>query len=455
MLILNNSILKFKTQHLEKFILDAEISMIQPMVTVADEMLRKGTGAGSNYTDWLHLPTEYDKDEFARIQAAAKKIQSDSKVLVVIGIGGSYLGARAAIDFLSEYFNNYLPDEQRDFPQVLFAGNSIAPAYLNSLIKVIGDRDFSVNVISKSGTTTEPAIAFRVFKQMLEEKYGVEGSRERIYATTDAKRGALKTLADTEGYEKFVVPDGIGGRFSVLTAVGLLPIATAGGDIEQLMAGAAAGEAEYSDADLANNPAYQYAAYRNILYRKGYTTELLITYDPTLVQFGEWWKQLQGESEGKDGKGIFPATGNFSTDLHSFGQYIQDGRRILFETLFRVTDPVTDVVIPEMDADDGLGYLQGEKMSYVNRTASEGTLLAHVDGGVPNMIVEVDKQNEFALGQAIYFFEVAVAISGYLNGINPFDQPGVEAYKRNMFGLLGKPGYEDITYQLQQRLGIK
>ena len=455
MLILNNSILKFKTQHLEKFILDAEISMIQPMVTVADEMLRKGTGAGSNYTDWLHLPTEYDKDEFARIQAAAKKIQSDSKVLVVIGIGGSYLGARAAIDFLSEYFNNYLPDEQRDFPQVLFAGNSIAPAYLNSLIKVIGDRDFSVNVISKSGTTTEPAIAFRVFKQMLEEKYGVEGSRERIYATTDAKRGALKTLADTEGYEEFVVPDGIGGRFSVLTAVGLLPIATAGGDIEQLMAGAAAGEAEYSDADLANNPAYQYAAYRNILYRKGYTTELLINYDPTLVQFGEWWKQLQGESEGKDGKGIFPATGNFSTDLHSFGQYIQDGRRNLFETLFRVTEPVTDVVIPEMDADDGLDYLQGEKMSYVNRTASEGTLLAHVDGGVPNMIVEVDKQNEFALGQAIYFFEVAVAISGYLNGINPFDQPGVEAYKRNMFGLLGKPGYEDITYQLQQRLGIK
>ncbi|UEG67897.1 glucose-6-phosphate isomerase (plasmid) [Weissella hellenica] len=449
---MNNSILKFKTQHLEKFILDAEISMIQPLVTVADEMLRKGTGAGSAYTDWLHLPTEYDKDEFARIQAAAKKIQSDSKVLVVIGIGGSYLGARAAIDFLNEYFNNYLPDEQRDFPQVLFVGNSIAPAYLNSLIKVIGDRDFSVNVISKSGTTTEPAIAFRVFKQMLEAKYGVAGARERIYATTDAKRGALKTLADTEGYEEFVVPDGVGGRFSVLTAVGLLPIATAGGDIEQLMAGAAAGEVEYADADLAKNPAYQYAAYRNILYRKGYTTELLINYDPTLLQFGEWWKQLQGESEGKDGKGIFPATGNFSTDLHSFGQYIQDGRRNLFETLFRVTEPVTDVVIPEMDADDGLGYLQGEKMSYVNRTASEGTLLAHVDGGVPNMIVEVDKQNEFALGQAIYFFEVAVAISGYLNGINPFDQPGVEAYKRNMFGLLGKPGYEDITYQLQQRL---
>lgn len=444
--------LKFKTQYVEKFITSTEVSLMQPMVMVADELLRKGTGAGAAYTDWLHLPTEYDKDEFERIQAAAKKIQSDSKVLVVIGIGGSYLGARAAIDFLNEYFNNYLPDEQRDFPQVLFAGNSIEPAYLNSLIKVIGARDFSVNVISKSGTTTEPAIAFRVFKQMLEEKYGVEGARERIYATTDAKRGALKTLADTEGYEEFVVPDGVGGRFSVLTAVGLLPIATAGGDIEQLMAGAAAGESEYADADLAKNPAYQYAAYRNILYRKGYTTELLINYDPTLVQFGEWWKQLQGESEGKDGKGIFPANGNFSTDLHSFGQYIQDGRRNLFETLFRVTDPVTDVVIPEMDADDGLGYLQGKKMSYVNRTASEGTLLAHVDGGVPNMIVELDKQNEFALGQAIYFFEVAVAISGYLNGINPFDQPGVEAYKRNMFGLLGKPGYEDITYQLQQRL---
>ena len=455
MLILSKSMLKFKTQYVEKFITSTEVSLMQPMVMVADELLRKGTGAGAAYTDWLHLPTEYDKDEFARIQAAAKKIQSDSKVLVVIGIGGSYLGARAAIDFLNEYFNNYLPDEQRDFPQVLFAGNSIAPAYLNSLIKVIGARDFSVNVISKSGTTTEPAIAFRVFKQMLEEKYGVEGAHERIYATTDAKRGALKTLADTEGYEEFVVPDGVGGRFSVLTAVGLLPIATAGGDIEQLMAGAAAGESEYADADLAKNPAYQYAAYRNILYRKGYTTELLINYDPTLVQFGEWWKQLQGESEGKDGKGIFPANGNFSTDLHSFGQYIQDGRRNLFETLFRVTDPVTDVVIPEMDADDGLGYLQGKKMSYVNRTASEGTLLAHVDGGVPNMIVELDKQNEFALGQAIYFFEVAVAISGYLNGINPFDQPGVEAYKRNMFGLLGKPGYEDITYQLQQRLSIK
>ena len=446
------STLSFDTSKLAEFVGEEELSMMQPMVTAADELLRKGTGVGAEFTDWLHLPTEYDKDEFARIKAAAKKIQNNSKVLVVIGIGGSYLGARAAIDFLNDYFNNYYGDDARDFPQVLFAGNSIAPAYLNSLIKVIGDRDFSVNIISKSGTTTEPAIAFRVFKQLLEEKYGTEGARERIFATTDAHRGSLKTLADTEGYEEFVVPDGVGGRFSVLTAVGLLPIATAGGDIDQLMAGAAAGEQTYADTDLTKNPAYQYAAYRNILYRKGYTTELLINYDPTLVQFGEWWKQLQGESEGKDGKGIFPASGNFSTDLHSFGQYIQEGRRNIFETMVRVTEPVSDVVIPTMDADDGLGYLQGENMSYVNRTASEGTVLAHVDGGVPNMIVEIDKQNEFALGQMIYFFEVAVGISGYLNGINPFNQPGVEAYKRNMFGLLGKPGYEELTESLKARL---
>ncbi|CAM4340676.1 glucose-6-phosphate isomerase [Weissella hellenica] len=446
------STLSFDTSKLSAFVGEEELSMMQPMVNTADELLRQGTGVGAEFTDWLHLPTEYNKDEFARIKAAAKKIQGDSKVLVVIGIGGSYLGARAAIDFLNDYFNNYYGDEERDYPQVLFAGNSIAPAYLNSLIKLIGDRDFSVNIISKSGTTTEPAVAFRIFKQLLEKKYGVEGARERIFATTDAQRGSLKTLADAEGYEEFVVPDGVGGRFSALTAVGLLPIAVSGADIDQLMAGAAAGEQIYADADVAKNPAYQYAAYRNILYRKGYTTELLINYDPTLTQFGEWWKQLQGESEGKDGKGIFPASGNFSTDLHSFGQYIQDGRRNLFETLVRVTEPVSDVVIPTMDADDGLGYLQGKDMSYVNRTASEGTLLAHVDGGVPNMIVEIDKQNEFALGQMIYFFEVAVGISGYLNGINPFNQPGVEAYKRNMFGLLGKPGYEELTESLKARL---
>ncbi|GAK31485.1 glucose-6-phosphate isomerase [Weissella oryzae SG25] len=444
--------LTFDTSKLKDFVRDYELAMMQPMVTTADKMLREGTGAGSEYSDWLHLPSNYDRKEFARIQKAAKQIQSDSKVLVVIGIGGSYLGARAATDFLNDYFSNMYPEDQREFPQVLFAGNSISPQYLNSLIKVIGDRDFSVNIISKSGTTTEPAIAFRIFKAMLEKKYGQAGARQRIYATTDAKRGALKSLADAEGYEEFVVPDGVGGRFSVLTAVGLLPIAASGADIEQLMAGAAAGEAAYASADLNENLAYQYAAYRNILYRKGYTTELLINYEPTLVQFGEWWKQLQGESEGKDGKGIFPATGNFSTDLHSFGQYIQDGRRNLFETLVRVTEPLSDVVIPEADADDGLAYLEDKTMSYVNRRASEGTMLAHVDGGVPNMIVELDQQNEFALGQMIYFFEAAVAISGYLNGINPFDQPGVEGYKRNMFGLLGKPGYEELTTELESRL---
>ncbi|MFL1695695.1 glucose-6-phosphate isomerase [Weissella kandleri] len=444
--------LSFDTSKLSSFVNEGELEMMQPMVNMADSLLREGTGAGSDYTDWINLPTEYDRDEFARIQAAAKKIANDSKVLVVIGIGGSYLGARAAVDFLNDYFNSAYSDVDRTAPQIIFAGNNISGQYLNSIIKLIGDRDFSVNVISKSGTTTEPAIAFRIFKQMLEKKYGVEAAKERIYATTDAKRGALKTLADEEGYEEFVVPDGVGGRFSVLTAVGLLPIAVAGGDIEQLMAGAAQAQADYTDADLSKNEAYQYAAYRNILYRKGYTTELLINYEPTLVQFGEWWKQLQGESEGKDEKGIFPATGNFSTDLHSFGQYIQEGRRNLFETLVRVTEPVTDVTIPTMDADDGLGYLQGETMSYVNRMASDGTLLAHVDGGVPNMVVEIEKQDAYHLGYMIYFFEIAVGISGYLNGINPFNQPGVEAYKKNMFGLLGKPGYESLTEELRTRL---
>lgn len=444
--------LSFDKSKLSSFVDDEELAMIQPMVTVADEMLRNGTGAGAAYTDWIKLPTEYDQNEFLRIKTAAEKIKNNSKVLVVIGIGGSYLGARAAIDFLNEYFNSSYDDSEREFPQIIFTGNNISGQYLNSVIKLIGDRDFSVNIISKSGTTTEPAIAFRVFKQMLEDKYGVNEAKERIFATTDAKRGALKTLADDQGYEEFVVPDGVGGRFSVLTAVGLLPIAAAGGNIEQLMAGASAAQKDYADADLQKNEAYQYAAYRNILYRKGYTTELLINYEPTLVQFGEWWKQLQGESEGKDGKGIFPASGNFSTDLHSFGQYIQEGRRNLFETLVRVTEPASDVVIPEMEADDGLEYLQGKTMSYVNRMASDGTLLAHVDGGVPNMVVEIEKQDAYHLGYMIYFFEIAVGISGYLNGVNPFNQPGVEAYKKNMFGLLGKPGYEELTNALRERL---
>ena len=444
--------LKFDSSKLAPFVREEELDLIQPLVNVADQSLRNGTGAGSDFLGWIDLPVNYDKDEFARIKQAADKIKNDSEVLVVIGIGGSYLGARAVNDFLSDYFDNAYENAERKMPQVVFAGNSISPQYLNSLIRMIGDRSFSINVISKSGTTTEPAIAFRVFKELLEKKYGEEEARKRIYATTDAHKGALKTMADEEGYEEFVVPDNIGGRFSVLTAVGLLPIAAAGHDIDALMAGAAQAREDYQNPDVKENDAYAYAAYRNILYRKGYTTELLINYEPTLQQFAEWWKQLQGESEGKDGKGIFPASGNFSTDLHSFGQYIQDGRRNLFETLIRVSEPKEDVVIPSSDAEDGLAYLEGKTMRFVNRMASEGTLLAHVDGGVPNMVVELDEQNEFALGYMIYFFEIAVGISGYLNGINPFDQPGVEAYKKNMFALLGKPGFEEITAELRARL---
>ncbi|AIG65111.1 glucose-6-phosphate isomerase [Weissella tructae] len=444
--------LKFDATKLAPFVREEELDLIQPLVTVADQSLRNGTGAGSDYLGWIDLPVNYDKDEFARIKQAAQKIKEDSEVLVVIGIGGSYLGARAVNDFLSDYFENSYDNADRTVPQVVFAGNSISPQYLNSLVRMIGDRSFSINVISKSGTTTEPAIAFRVFKELLEKKYGEEEARKRIYATTDAQKGALKTMADEEGYEEFVVPDSIGGRFSVLTAVGLLPIAAAGHDIDALMAGAAQAREDFQNPDVKQNDAYAYAAYRNILYRKGYTTELLINYEPTLQQFAEWWKQLQGESEGKDGKGIFPASGNFSTDLHSFGQYIQDGRRNLFETLIRVSEVKEDVVIPASDADDGLSYLEGKTMGFVNRMASEGTLLAHVDGGVPNMVVELDEQNEFALGYMIYFFEIAVGISGYLNGVNPFDQPGVEAYKKNMFALLGKPGFEEITAELRARL---
>lgn len=445
--------IKFDYSNVLNFVNDHELGQMQAMVSAADQELRQGTGVGSEFTGWVNLPTDYDKDEFARIKKAAKNIQANSDVLVVIGIGGSYLGARAAVDFLHEYFYNYLPDSQRDYPQILFVGNSISPAYLNDLIKVIGNRDFSVNVISKSGTTTEPAIAFRIFKELLEKKYGKQGAVKRIYATTDAKRGALKTEADAENYETFVVPDAVGGRFSVLTAVGLLPIATSGADIDQLMQGARQASEDYGNADLKTNGAYQYAAMRNILYRKGYNTELLINWEPTLQYFAEWWKQLQGESEGKDHKGIYPSSANFSTDLHSLGQYIQDGQRNLMETVLKVATPVSDHIVPTMTEDlDGLGYLQGKNMSYVNDTAMQGVVLAHVDGGVPNMIVEIEKQDEFSLGYLIYFFEIAVGISGYLNGINPFDQPGVEAYKTNMFALLGKPGYEEKTKELRARL---
>ncbi|WP_368790820.1 glucose-6-phosphate isomerase [Companilactobacillus farciminis] len=443
--------IKFDDSKLSKFVQDNEVGEMQALVNAADEELRKGTGVGADFRGFIDLPVDYDKDEFARIKKAAKKIQSDSEVFIGIGIGGSYLGARAAIDFLSSSFYNV--KNEKDVPEVYFCGNSISPNYLADLLDVIGDRDFSVNIISKSGTTTEPSIAFRILKAKLIEKYGVEGAKERIYATTDRAKGALKTESDAEGYEEFVVPDDIGGRFSVLTAVGLLPIAVAGIDIDKLMEGAAQARTDYSSADLTKNDAYKYAALRNILYRKGYTTELLENYEPNVQYFGEWWKQLMGESEGKDQKGIYPSSANFSTDLHSLGQYIQEGRRNLMETVVLIDTPRHDVKIPaEKDNLDGLKYLENKSMDFVNKKAYEGVVLAHTDGGVPVMTVHIEKQDAFNLGYLMYFFEIAVGISGYLNGINPFNQPGVEAYKKNMFGLLGRPGYEELGEELNKRL---
>ena len=445
--------ISFDASRLDKFVQSNELAEMQAMVNAADSQLREGTGAGNDFRGFLDLPVNYDKDEFARIKEAAAKIKSDSEIFVAIGIGGSYLGAKAAIDFLNNTFYNMLPAEQRDFPQVLFAGNSISSSYLSDLVNLIGDRDFSINVISKSGTTTEPSIAFRVLKDKLIKKYGKEEAKGRIYATTDRAKGALKTESDAEGYAEFVVPDDIGGRFSVLTAVGLLPIAVAGGDIDQLMKGAADARLEYTDTDVTKNDAYKYAALRNILYRKGYTTELLENYEPTLQYFSEWWKQLMGESEGKDQKGIYPSSANFSTDLHSLGQYIQEGRRNLMETVVNVEKPNSDIDIPT-DAQnlDGLGYLEGHTMDFVNKKAYQGVVLAHTDGGVPVMTVNIPDQTAYTLGYMIYFFEMAVSISGYLNGINPFNQPGVEAYKKNMFALLGKPGFEELGKELNERL---
>lgn len=443
--------ISFDSSKLGKFVHDNELSEMQALVTAADSELRNGTGAGNDFRGFLDLPVAYDKDEFSRIKQAAAKVQKDSEVFVAIGIGGSYLGARAAIDFLSHTFRN--ADPARKLPEVYFAGNSISSTYLADLLDIIGDRDFSLNIISKSGTTTEPSIAFRVLKAKLIEKYGKAEAAKRIYATTDRAKGALKTESDAEGYEEFVVPDDLGGRFSVLSAVGLLPIAVAGYDIDALMQGAADGREAYSSADLKANEAYQYAALRNILYRKGYTTELLENYEPTLQYFGEWWKQLMGESEGKDQKGIYPSSANFTTDLHSLGQYIQEGRRNLMETVVWVEQPKRDINIPaEADNLDGLKYLEGRTMAEVNRKAYEGVVLAHTDGGVPVMTVSIPKQDEYTLGYMIYFFEAAVAVSGYLNGINPFNQPGVEAYKSNMFALLGRPGYEEQTKELNDRL---
>ena len=420
------------------FVSCEEIAKMEEEVKNAEKLLMEGTGEGNDFLGWINLPTNYNKDEFERIKLAAKKIRENSEVLVVIGIGGSYLGARATIDFLSNTFYNKVPNG----PEIYFAGNSISGTYLAHLIQVIGDRDFSVNVISKSGTTTEPAIAFRIFKEMLEKKYGVEGARERIFATTDASKGALKKLSTEQNYETFTIPDDVGGRFSVLTPVGLLPIAAAGIDIDALMAGAREAQNDYT-APYAENDCYKYAAVRNLLLRKGKCIELLINYEPKLHYVAEWWKQLYGESEGKENKGILPHSAVFSTDLHSLGQFIQEGSKVLYETIFEVKNPQNDMIIPSDPDDlDGLNYLAGKSVDYVNKRACEGTIDAHVNtGNVPNIIISLDKMDAYGFGYMVYFFEMSCAMSVYFLGVNPFNQPGVEVYKKNMFKLLGKPGY--------------
>ncbi|MBM6825755.1 glucose-6-phosphate isomerase [Mordavella massiliensis] len=435
------------------FIADHEMVSMKKIAEAAKDELLGREGAGNDFLGWIDLPVDYDKEEFARIKKAAEKIQSDSEVLLVIGIGGSYLGARAAIEFLRHNFYNMVSKEIRKTPEIYFVGNSISSTYLKNLIDVIGDRDFSVNIISKSGTTTEPAIAFRIFKEMMEKKYGKEEAAKRIYATTDKARGALKNLATEEGYETFVVPDDVGGRFSVLTAVGLLPIAVSGADIDQLMAGAAAGRERALNAAFEENDAMQYAAVRNILLRKGKQVEILANYEPSLHYVSEWWKQLYGESEGKDQKGIFPASVDLTTDLHSMGQFIQDGNRIMYETVMNVEESKEEIVIQEEPVDlDGLNYLAGKNVDFVNKSAMNGTVLAHTDGNVPNLMVNIPRQDEFSLGELFYFFEFACGVSGYILGVNPFNQPGVESYKKNMFALLGKPGYEKEREELQKRL---
>lgn len=436
-----------------QFIGENEITSIKAIAETAKNILVEKSGAGNDFLGWIDLPVNYDKEEFARIQKAADKIKNDSDVLVVIGIGGSYLGARAAIEFLRHSFYNNLPKEVRKTPEIYYCGNSISSTYLQHLIDVIGDRDFSVNIISKSGTTTEPAIAFRIFKEMAEKKYGKEEAAKRIYATTDKAKGALKNLATEEGYESFVVPDDVGGRFSVLTAVGLLPIAVSGADITKLMEGAAAGRERALNAPFEENDAVLYAAIRNILHNKGKSVEILANYEPSMHYVSEWWKQLYGESEGKDQKGIFPASVGLTTDLHSMGQFIQDGARIMFETVVNVGEPKATITIGKEPVDlDGLNYLAGKDMDFVNKSAMNGTILAHTDGQVPNLMINVPKQDEYTLGELFYFFEFAVGVSGYMLGVNPFNQPGVESYKKNMFALLGKPGYEGLTAELEAKL---
>lgn len=442
--------IRLETSYLEGFVRPQEYAAMAPQVKLAHETLHTGTGLGNDFLGWVDLPTRYDQEEFARIKAAAERIKKNTDVFIVIGIGGSYLGARAAIEFLrSERYN----DLKRDTPAIYFAGNSISSTALSELLSICEGKDISINMISKSGTTTEPAIAFRVFRELLEKKYGQEGARERIFCTTDKARGTLKALADKEGYETFVVPDDVGGRFSVLTAVGLLPIAVSGADIDALMAGARAAQNEYMDPDIEKNPCYRYAAIRNMLYRKGKSSEVMVSYEPCYAMMNEWWKQLYGESEGKDGKGLFPASVIFSTDLHSLGQFIQDGSRTMFETVVLFDKPKYELALGvDPENVDGLNFLAGKSMAYINEKAFEGTVLAHNDGGVPNVVVRVPDFSEDSLGRLIYFFEKACAISGYLLGVNPFDQPGVESYKKNMFALLGKPGYEDAKAALEARI---
>ncbi len=437
----------------KRFIADHEMESMRVITENAKEVMVNKTGAGNDFLGWIDLPVNYDKEEFARIKDAAKRIQNDSEVLVVIGIGGSYLGARAAIEFLRHGFYNSVSKEIRKTPEIYYAGNSLSGTYISQLIEVIGDRDFSVNVISKSGTTTEPAVAFRVFKKLLEKKYGKEEAAKRIYATTDRAKGALKNLATEEGYETFVVPDDVGGRFSVLTAVGLLPIAVSGADIDGLMQGAANMREVCLGKGFEENGAMQYAAIRNILMRKGKSVEILGNYEPAFHYVAEWWKQLYGESEGKDCKGIFPAAVDLTTDLHSMGQFIQDGSRIMFETIMELETPSHEMVLEEEPVDlDGLNYLTGKTLDFINKSAMKGTQLAHTDGNVPNLLLKVAKQDEVSLGELFYFFEFACGVSGYINGVNPFNQPGVESYKSNMFALLGKPGYEAQREELMKRL---
>ena len=435
------------------FVQEHEMAYMSELVAQAKEKLVAKSGAGNDFLGWIDLPVDYDKEEFVRIQKAAEKIRKDSEVLLVIGIGGSYLGARAAIEFLGHSFANVVSKEIRKSPEIYYVGNSISSTYIKHLIDVVGDRDFSINMISKSGTTTEPAIAFRVFKEILEKKYGKEEAAKRIYATTDKAKGALKGLATAEGYESFVVPDDVGGRFSVLTAVGLLPIAVSGADIDKLMEGAASGRKAALENAFEDNDAMKYAAIRNILLRKGKAVEITANYEPSLHYFGEWWKQLFGESEGKDQRGIFPAAVDLTTDLHSMGQFIQDGARIMFETVLNVEESPAEIVLQKEDVDtDGMNYLAGKTVDFVNKSAMNGTILAHTDGSVPNLVVKIPAQDAYSLGQLFYFFEFACGVSGYILGVNPFNQPGVESYKKNMFALLGKPGYEEAREALLKRL---